>query len=60
LFTADDLQFKDQRPVIMTEKDAVKCTRFANDRFWYLPIDASLPEAFSLQLLKLLKDKAHG
>jgi len=60
LFTAEDLQFKDQRPVIMTEKDAVKCTRLANDRHWYLPIDATLPEAFSLQLLKLLKDKAHG
>lgn len=59
-FTADDLQFKDQRPIIMTEKDAVKCAAFADDRHWYLPIDAHLPEAFSQQLLKLLKDKTHG
>jgi tetraacyldisaccharide 4'-kinase len=44
----------------MTEKDAVKCARFATDQYWYLPIDAELPEAFSQQLLKLLKDKAHG
>jgi tetraacyldisaccharide 4'-kinase len=58
--TANDLQFKEPRPVLMTEKDAVKCTRFASDHYWYLPIDAELPEAFSQQLLKLLKDKAHG
>ena len=59
-FSAADLQFNDQRPLIMTEKDAVKCRRFATDRYWYLPIDAELPEAFSQQLLKLLKDKTHG
>lgn len=59
-FSADDLQFNDQRPLIMTEKDAVKCRGFATDRYWYLPIDAELPEAFSQQLLKLLKDKTHG
>nr|WP_036275566.1 tetraacyldisaccharide 4'-kinase [Methylomonas sp. 11b] len=59
-FTAEDLQFKEPRPVLMTEKDAVKCARFATDQYWYLPIDAELPEAFSQQLLKLLKDKAHG
>lgn len=59
-FSTADLQFNDQRPLIMTEKDAVKCRRFATDRYWYLPIDAELPEAFSQQLLKLLKDKTHG
>lgn len=56
-FSAADLQFKQQRPVIMTEKDAVKCAGFAGDRFWYLPIAAELPAEFSQQLLKLLKDK---
>jgi tetraacyldisaccharide 4'-kinase len=45
-FTAADLKFKDGKPVIMTEKDAVKCRRFA--------------EAFFQQLLKLLKHKTHG
>ncbi len=59
-FIAADLQFKEQRPVIMTEKDAVKCARFASDQYWYLPIDAELPEAFAQQLLTLLKNKAHG
>ncbi|ATG90727.1 tetraacyldisaccharide 4'-kinase [Methylomonas koyamae] len=58
--SAADLQFKEQRPLVMTEKDAVKCAAFAADDFWYLPIDAELPEAFSQQLLKLLKTKTHG
>jgi tetraacyldisaccharide 4'-kinase len=59
-FVAGDLQFKDDKPVIMTEKDAVKCRAFANAKCWYLPVDAELPEAFAQQLLKLLKDKTHG
>lgn len=59
-FTATDLRFKDDKPVIMTEKDAVKCAGFALPHHWYLPIDASLPDAFSEHLLSLLKDKTHG
>lgn len=59
-FTAADLNFKDDKPVIMTEKDAVKCIGFAEVRHWYLPIDASLPDTFSAQLLSLLKDKTDG
>ena len=26
----------------MTEKDAVKCRAFAEDNWWYLPVDAHL------------------
>ena len=59
-FTEADLHFKDGKPVIMTEKDAVKCNSFAQSHHWYLPVDAVLPEAFSEQLLSLLKDKTHG
>lgn len=40
-FTAEDLQqFSEELPLLMTEKDAVKCTSFAKDNFWYLPVDA--------------------
>ncbi len=60
LFTAADLEFNDDKPVIMTEKDAVKCSRFAKPHHWYLPVDAVLPDGFSQQLLTLLKDKSHG
>ena len=28
----------------MTEKDAVKCMAFAENNYWYLPVDAKLPE----------------
>ena len=31
-------------PVVMTEKDAVKCKQYADERFWYLRVDAILDE----------------
>lgn len=39
-FTADDLRLPDGLPVLMTEKDAVKCGAFAEDRHWYVPVEA--------------------
>ena len=44
-FTAADLDFADGRPVIMTEKDAVKCRDFDDPRLWMLPVHANLPPA---------------
>jgi tetraacyldisaccharide 4'-kinase len=41
--------------VIMTEKDAVKCTQIAHDDCWYLPVSASLTSQFESQLLQKLK-----
>jgi tetraacyldisaccharide 4'-kinase len=38
-FSADDLAFL---PVIMTEKDAIKCRSFARDNWWMLPVDAQI------------------
>jgi tetraacyldisaccharide 4'-kinase len=45
-FVAADLAFADELPVLMTEKDAVKCVAFANARFWCVPVRAELPESF--------------
>lgn len=59
-FKAEDITFKDSKPVLMTEKDAVKCRHFATARHWYLPVTAQLPAEFSQKLLKLLKEKHHG
>lgn len=42
-FTAADLGFADDLPVIMTAKDAVKCPRLADARHWVLPVAATLP-----------------
>lgn len=41
--------------IIMTEKDAVKCEKFANNNFWFLPITAQLNEDFGSKLLYNLK-----
>ncbi|TVP83489.1 MAG: tetraacyldisaccharide 4'-kinase [Thioalkalivibrio sp.] len=43
-FRARDIAFDDQLPVLMTEKDAVKCRDFADERHWYWPVSAQ-PEA---------------
>jgi tetraacyldisaccharide 4'-kinase len=46
-----DLAFADELPVLMTEKDAVKCTAFADARLWYVPVSAELSEADGAELL---------
>jgi tetraacyldisaccharide 4'-kinase len=55
VFKSADLDFADQWPVLMTEKDAVKCETFAAGRFWYVPVDARLDERFEQLLLKRLE-----
>lgn len=45
-FTRDDFTFADGCPVLMTDKDAVKCRRFARENWWRVPVRAVLPEAF--------------
>jgi tetraacyldisaccharide 4'-kinase len=59
-FRAADLRFGDGLPVVMTEKDAVKCREFAADGWWYVPIQARLPDAFPYRLRSLLREVAHG
>lgn len=55
-FQAADLDFGDDLPVLMTEKDAVKCTSFASPRCFFLPVCAELPEAlFDLLDARLLQ-----
>ncbi len=52
IFTAEDFCFDDgQKPLLMTEKDAVKCVALARPNWWVLPIRAVLPESF-LQTLR--------
>ena len=38
--------FDHGEPLLMTEKDAVKCAGFARDNWWYLSVDAKLSAAF--------------
>ncbi|PKG75456.1 tetraacyldisaccharide 4'-kinase [Shewanella sp. GutCb] len=47
--------FAGEHPLLMTEKDAVKCREFAKDNWWYLAVDAKLPPSFDQQLLARIK-----
>ena len=56
-YTADDFtQFGDEN-VLMTEKDAVKCSAFAKQNWYYLPVDAQPTDSVINKLNSLLKDK---
>lgn len=59
-FEAAEIRFDDELPVLMTEKDAVKCRELADARHWYLPIRASLPPTFDERLLTLLNEVIDG
>lgn len=59
-FTLKDITFGDALPVIMTEKDAVKCrTLTDSDRYYYLPVTAQLPASFLAALVAQLNDERH-
>lgn len=46
----------DDKPIIMTEKDAVKCRGLVGDNAWYLKIEARVPSALLGAVLALAKD----
>jgi tetraacyldisaccharide 4'-kinase len=50
-FVAADLTFDDALPVLMTEKDAVKCRSLATPRLWFVPVVARFGEPLGQQLL---------
>ncbi len=58
-YTQASLPFDDEQIVLMTEKDAVKCQRFAKADWWYLPINVELTEEFALSLMNRI-GKYHG
>lgn len=54
-YTPKELAFADRLPIVMTEKDAVKCTPFANERIWYIPVTAQLPKVLDCELTQLIE-----
>lgn len=54
-FAPADLDFGDTLPVLMTDKDAVKCQAFAEPHWWRVPVHAELPESFLQALHECLK-----
>ncbi|MEQ1668419.1 MAG: tetraacyldisaccharide 4'-kinase, partial [Sulfuriferula sp.] len=56
-YQPDDLHFADANLsaiIIMTEKDAVKCQSFADERMWVYAVDAQLPDTFIANILTQL------
>ncbi|MDH4040570.1 MAG: tetraacyldisaccharide 4'-kinase [Gammaproteobacteria bacterium] len=54
-YTAADFAGLGDRPIIMTEKDAVKCAGLAGDNAWYLKINAVLPDAVTSAVVALAR-----
>jgi tetraacyldisaccharide 4'-kinase len=50
-FVAADLTFDDGLPVLMTQKDAVKCRSCAHSRLWYVPVTARFDDSQARELL---------
>ena len=59
-FAAADLEIDDGEPLIMTEKDAVKCAGFARPNHWYLEISAQPDKGFVQQLERRLGELRNG
>jgi tetraacyldisaccharide 4'-kinase len=55
-FTASDFEKLGERPILMTEKDAVKCTLFADHRMWVVPLTLHLAPETKRKLLRRLVD----
>jgi tetraacyldisaccharide 4'-kinase len=54
---ARDICFTDRNPVLMTEKDAVKCTGLTDERHWYVPVEACFDAADAERLMAIVVRK---
>lgn len=52
-YALTDISFGDDLPVLMTEKDAVKCRAWASPQHWSVPVNAELGVADSALVRKL-------
>lgn len=59
-FGSRELEFGDNLPVILTEKDAVKCQHFARPHFWVLAVDAQPDVLLGQKILQRLKEITVG
>ena len=56
-FRKEDITFDDNKPVLMTGKDAVKCRHLAGNNHWYVPVNTTMTAEFSARLQELLDMK---
>lgn len=58
-FTAQELlAYGTKLPLVMTEKDAVKCQGFAEENWWYLAVSASFTQSDAQKLESIIQDVA--
>lgn len=57
VFQPGDLDFPGTLPVVITEKDLVKCEHFVTERVWVLPVRAVLPPGFAGTVLRTLVER---
>ena len=57
-YRAADLSFADCDALLLTEKDAVKCSAFADERYWVLRVEARIDPALTDHILR--KIAHHG
>jgi tetraacyldisaccharide 4'-kinase len=56
-FRPGELAFDDGLPVLMTEKDAVRCSAWATPSMWYVPVTAQFSVADEARLLSCIKQR---
>ncbi len=62
-YTSSDIEYSDDAPVLMTEKDAVKCKLLYPDRkqsgehrnIWAVPVKAEISDQFGIDLIGLIE-----
>ena len=55
-YTGAELAIPEATAIVMTEKDAVKCEAFADERCWYLPVRARFDDS----LVSLIEGRIRG
>jgi tetraacyldisaccharide 4'-kinase len=59
-FRKSDFDFGDDLPIVMTEKDAVKCEHFELPGCWYVPVTAELPDVLRRRLSTVFSGVENG
>ena len=58
-YKIDDLAFGDDSPIIMTEKDAVKCRNLGLENIWAIPVTARLSKSLESRILASIEKLNH-
>lgn len=54
-YAVSDFEFNDDFPILMTEKDAVKCQHISKHSVWFVPVETILPDSFVSRLHDMIK-----